>query len=160
MQYLEAFNTLIDELEGNSDKFSQWGGVFGIQPNHWQKYAKREGVSRKIPTRSDAYAYYRTEWWLPYRCEDLPDKLDFAFFQWTIHRGPETIKDLQLCLGVNPDGLLNPETLSAGRRCDPVKTSLNLLNRQLDWYKANNSGHSLFKWENRIAKVKKILGLS
>ena len=162
MQYLDAFNALVDDLEGDSGKPSQWGDVFGIQPDNWKRYAKKEGISRTIPTRSDAYAYYRTEWWLRYRCEDLPDKLDFSFFQWIVNRGPAAIVDLQLCLGVAPDGILGPETLSAGRRCDPVKASLCLLNRQLAWYEADfksNPDAPLIGWEDRVAKVRKILGL-
>ncbi|OOH80804.1 glycosyl hydrolase 108 family protein [Leptospirillum ferriphilum] len=162
MQYLDAFNALVDDLEGNSGKPSQWGDVFGIQPDNWKRYAKKEGISRTVPTRSDAYAYYRTEWWLPYRCEDLPDKLDFAFFQWLVNHGPSAIKDLQLCLGVAPDGILGPETLSAGRRCDPVKSSICLLNRQRVFYEQDaraNAHAPLAGWDDRIRKTCLLLGI-
>ena len=163
VDYQHAFNFLVDVLEGDSGKPSRWGDVYGISPGYWKLYAKKKGIQASIPSRLDAFHFYKEEFWLPMGCENLPDGLDFCVFQWGVNHGPaEAIKDLQTCLGVTPDGIPRPETFSAARKCDDRKVMLMFLDRQDAWYEEDaktNPSAPLRGWEGRVTKVKKIVGL-
>lgn len=162
MTYQEAFNYLVDDLEGNSGKPSIYGDVFGISPLNWKFYARRNGIPDSYPSRKDAYHYYRDEWWDKFYCGDLPDGLDFCLFQWIVNHGPSGVKDLQVCLGVSPDGFIGPETMQAAKDAERKKVMTCFLNRQAAWYEDDarkQPDAPLVGWESRVEKVKKIVGM-
>ena len=163
MTFQEAFNYLVDDLEGDSGKPSVYGDTFGINPGNWNLYAKKKGIRRSIPTRVDAFGYYSSEWWLPFKCDQLPDGIDFCLFEWIVNHGPEGIKDLQVCLGVEPDGIVGPETVRAAHEANAMKVINCFLSRQIDHYKREYSANPslpLEGWLDRISKIRKIVGAS
>lgn len=162
MNYQEAFNYLVDDLEGDSGKPSIYGDTFGINPGNWNLYAKKKRIRRSIPTRVDAFGYYSSEWWLKFKCDQLPDGIDFCLFEWIVNHGPEGIKDLQVCLGVEPDGIIGPETVRAAHEANRIKVINCFLSRQSDRYIADakkDPNEPLGGWEDRIKMVRKIVGM-
>ena len=163
MTFQEAFNYLVDDLEGDSGKPSVYGDTFGINPGNWNLYAKKKGIRRSVPTRVDAFGYYNAEWWTPFKCEQLPNGIDFCVFEWIVNHGPEGIKDLQVCLGVEPDGIVGPETVRAAHESNAMKVINCFLSRQIDHYKREYSANPslpLEGWLDRISKIRKIVGVS
>ena len=78
------------------------------------------------------------------------------------NEGP-AVKDLQLCVGATPDGVIGPETVKAVKSKDPEKVIECLLNRQIHWYIRDaevNADAPLLGWGNRVTRVKQILGLA
>ena len=163
MNYQSAFNYLVDDLEGNSGKPSVYGDTFGINPGNWRLYAKKHSIRNSIPSRLDAFNYYRSEWWDLLQCEKLPDGIDFCLFQWAVNCGPSSaIKDLQLCAGCVADGIIGPNTIKAIHSFDPKKIMSCFLSRQYSAYEKDakeNPDAPLIGWENRVTKVKSIVGL-
>ena len=162
MTYQEAFNYLVDDLEGDSGKPSVYGDTFGIEPGNWTLYAKKRGIRRSLPTRVDAFGYYSAEWWLPFKCDQLPDGIDFVLFEWAINHGPSAVKDLQVCLGVTPDGIMGPETMRSAHEVNRNKVINCILNRQSAWYQDDakrKPDAPLVGWEDRIEKIRKIVGV-
>lgn len=162
MTYQEAFNYLIDDLEGNSGKPSPYGDTFGIQPGNWSLYAHKMGIRRSLPSRYDAFGYYRSEWWIPFKCGELPDGIDFVLFEWVVNHGPSGVKDLQVCVGVAPDGMMGPETINAAKDMGRAKVINCFLSRQAAWYvddARRNPDAPIVGWENRVDKIREIVGL-
>ena len=163
MTFQEAFNYLVDDLEGASGKPSIYGDTFGINPGNWNLYAKKKGIRQSVPTRVDDFGYYNAEWWLPFKCDQLPNGIDFCLFEWIVNHGPVGIKDLQVCVGVAPDGIMGPETIRAAHEANAMKVINCFLNRQKAWYiddSKRNPDAPLVGWEDRIDKIRKIVGLS
>jgi lysozyme family protein len=72
---------------------------------------------------AQAMEIYRTEFWIPARCEELPPKYDIAHFDAAVNHGVvRARKLLQEGLGVTADGVIGPGTLNALKKpIDPVK---------------------------------------
>lgn len=75
---------------------------------------------RRIP--DDLVArIYRTRYWQPASCPDLPPPLALFHFDCAVNQGPGTaIRLLQAALRVEADGEIGPITLAAVRAADPV----------------------------------------
>jgi len=71
-------------------------------------------------TPEDAARLYRSGFWLPCRCDDLPPALAVALFDFAVNSGPAIARrGLQEALGVKVDGVLGPRTLAAAEKADP-----------------------------------------
>ena len=65
-------------------------------------------------TREGAAAIYRSDYWLPTGCEELPPAVAVVLFDSAVNQGASTaVKLLQFSVGVNPDGVVGPKTLRA-----------------------------------------------
>lgn len=81
------------------------------------------GVSRTAhptlpwpPSKTDALALYRREYWSPAGCESLPPALALAVFDAAVNQGVTTaVVMLQATLGVLADGIVGPKTLAAAQ---------------------------------------------
>ncbi len=144
----------------------------GIDQSSWDQFAQEHGLTpREVKTLSpgDIASFYAFSYWNPLRCPDLPDPLPFALFQFELNvsgagnRG-RAVQDLQLLLGISPDGIMGPETVkSANAYPDPKKLTLLLLDRQDAWYKElwqKNPKDPIGGWENRVRDTRNILLLS
>ena len=82
---------------------------------------------RDMP-RQEAMEIYRSSYWLPSRCGDLPAGIDLMVFDCAVNSGPRTaVKLLQKAIGVTDDGSMGPRTLAAVRSVDDVKTFIGQL---------------------------------
>ena len=158
-----AFNDLMILEEGSPKGRPPWG----ITQSAYDSYAKKYRFSSQNVmrlTRSDALLFVYNEYWIPLRCPQLPDKLDFCVLQCAYNCGKyHGIVFLQKSLNISDDGIIGPETLSAAKHCDIEKTIVNYLKLQNNYYKAIENP-SNEKWENgwhqRTIRTANLLGIS
>ena len=143
----------------------------GIDQSSWDLYCLGKGIptqSVDTLTPEQIAAFYGESYWFPLRCDMLPDPIPFALFQYELNTSGagakgRAVRDLQLVLGVAPDGIMGPLTVEAARNNpDPKKVTLLLLDRQDAWYEElwkANPEDPIKGWENRVATTKQILGL-
>lgn len=169
MTFQDAFKNL-EILEGGFTVDDGGPTKYGITQNAWNAYCDDRSVPHSpvhLINLEDASNFYADCYWNPLCCNDLPNGVDFALFQWAINHeymgneGP-AVKDLQRCVGATPDGVMGPETIKSVKSKDPNQVIECLLTRQLHWYFRDakvNADAPLIGWENRVDRVKKILGL-
>jgi hypothetical protein len=107
-------------------------------------------------TRQEAVEIYRSNYWLPARCADLPSGIDLMVFDCGVNSGPRiAVKMLQKSIGVIDDGSVGPKTLAALQNAEDRKSIINQLSearlafcRSLPNFDAFGAG-----WTNRIGQV-------
>lgn len=119
MGFEEAFQRVVGHEGGYVNDPADRGGEtkFGI--------SKRAYPALNIAalTLADARAIYRRDYWDLCRCDLMPEPLAFAVFDLAVNAGRHAAtKDLQLALGLIPDGVLGPDTLAALHACDGLRT--------------------------------------
>ena len=63
-------------------------------------------------TVEDVTPIYRRNYWERCRCQDLPDGIDWAVFDWAVNSGTgRAAKALQRAVGTLEDGAIGPQTL-------------------------------------------------
>ena len=63
-------------------------------------------------TVEDVTPIYRRNYWERCRCQDLPDGVDWAVFDWAVNSGTgRAAKALQRAVGTLEDGAIGPQTL-------------------------------------------------
>jgi lysozyme family protein len=68
------------------------------------------------PTLEQAKDIYRTKYWRPAGCEELPEGYDLVVFDAAINQGVRpSVMLLQRALNVDTDGHVGPETITAAR---------------------------------------------
>lgn len=99
---------------------------------------------------------YRRDYWNKCKCDNLPDALSVAVFDFAVNSGVNrAIKYLQLSLGVTADGIIGNQTLGACNRL-PIKDTLNTyMDKRLEYltslkdFKYFGNG-----WGKRVERVK------
>lgn len=107
-------------------------------------------------TLEQAKGIYKKDYWNRCKCDDLPDALSVAVFDFAVNSGVKrAIKYLQLSLGVTADGIIGNQTLGACNRL-PIKNILeDYLNKRLQYlmslkdFKYFGNG-----WGKRINRVR------
>ena len=143
----------------------------GIDQSSWNEFCRTRGLLTKPVknlTPSEIESFYGMSYWYPLQCPNLPDPLPFALFQYELNtsgagnRG-RAVKDLQLLLGIVPDGVMGPLTAEAAAKYpDPKKLTLLLLGRQDAYYEDLWKKHPedpIGGWRDRVKDTKVILGL-
>ena len=143
----------------------------GIDQSSWDQFAQEQGLAPKQVkdlTPGEIESFYALSYWNPLRCPDLPDPLPFALFQYELNTSGagdkgRAVKDLQLLLGVVPDGIMGSITvLTAHNYPDRKKLTLLLLGRQEAYYEDLWKKHPedpIGGWRDRVKDTKVILGL-
>lgn len=65
------------------------------------------------PTRDQAIAIYRAEYWDAHRCDEMPFRWALALFDGCVNQGSLIVRDAQLALRVVEDGDVGSGTLRA-----------------------------------------------
>lgn len=130
--YAELFfgvvNWLIDEIEGGySDRASDRGGEtkYGI--------SKRQYPELDIAnlTKADAIAIYYRDYWLAYRCDELPPAFACVLFDAVVnHRPKPAVRFLQMALRITADGYIGPQTIATAKQ---AASSIESIRRFLSW---------------------------
>lgn len=77
-------------------------------------------LNMRTITKEDAIAIYHRDFWLAYRCQEMPPAVGFIFYDACINQGPMAATlDLQKAAHVAQDGVIGPQTLGAVRAADP-----------------------------------------
>lgn len=132
------------------------------------------GISRKAYPTVDiknltldkAKEIYRRDYWAACRCDDLPQRVALAVFDGAVNMGAKTsIKILQVCLGVTPDGIIGPVTLSALGNQSEHRVLRNILaQRAVNYMKLILNNPTLWKfalgWMRRMFSLAEVLYLA
>lgn len=94
-------------------------GVFSDNPNDPGKEtvygiarASHPDLAPWPPTKDQAIAIYRSEYWDAHRCGEMPWAWALAIFDGEVNQG-SVIKLAQTTLGLKPDGVVGNDTLTA-----------------------------------------------
>lgn len=143
-----CFNILI-EFEG--------GYVFnGLDPGGETKYgiSKRQypHLDIKNLTLDQAKQLYYKDYWLPAKCDQLPNPIDLLFFDSVVNQGHKTATlILQDALNVNQDGIIGANTLARAANADKHKLIKDLLVLRVMRYAKLDSFNYFGKgWMNRL----------
>ena len=109
----------------------------------------------KTLTLTIASQIYRSQYWIPCRCDDLPDGLDLMVFDCAVNQGVKTACILlQQAVGVKADGKLGPYTLSAIAEQDFTKIITIIAVSRVFKYLQATEWHRYGKgWLNRLFDV-------
>lgn len=87
-------------------------------------------------TRREAAEIYRSRYWLPMRCGDLPGPVALMLFDFGVNAGPRTaVKALQRVVGVTDDGSLGPISLAAVRAKEATRLLEELAEARMAHYR-------------------------
>ena len=113
-----AFDLLMD-IEGGyvCDKDDAGGETkYGISKNSYPN----EDICNLTLDR--AKEIYKRDYWDKCKCDQLPDCLSVAVFDFAVNSGVKTsIKRLQVALNVTADGIIGNQTIGAANRLNPKK---------------------------------------
>ena len=96
----------------------------GVTLATFRQYVKPAGTIEDLKnlTVDQARAVYRQQYWSACRCEELPDGLAYATFDFAVHSGTDrAIRTLQRAIGAEggPDGVFGSKTLAAAKAANP-----------------------------------------
>lgn len=143
-----VFNIIILLEGGYSNNKSDPGGEtkFGISKRAYPN------LDIKNLTIDQAKEIYYRDYWLPTRCDQLPQPLDLLFFDCCVNQGQKTaILILQDALNINQDGKIGAHTIAAAHNIDKytiIKEFLVL--RALRYTKLDSFNHFGKGWLNRL----------
>jgi len=122
--YDEALKRVLEHEGGYSNDPGDSGGptMYGITIHDARAYWKHDATAndvRHMPL-SVAKEIYRTKYWGKMDCDELPDGVDYAVFDYGVNSGiSRAAKVLQRFVGVTADGVIGPRTVLAAKAADP-----------------------------------------
>jgi len=117
---------------------------FGITLETLASWRKDKGDKNKAVTvddvrnltKNEATEIYRTNYWAPLKCSELPSGVDLVVFDFGVNAGPGTSAILlQKVVGVTQDGSVGPITIAALTTMPPSKVISEFSSRRLDYYR-------------------------
>lgn len=133
-------------------------GVTQANYTRWlTKHGKQWADVREL-TKRDATLIYRENYWIPSKCDALPDVVRDIHFDGAVNHGVSRAnKLLQAAVGVSQDGVIGSKTLAAVAGMDGRLVRARLLNERYRFYTAIvNRDRSQFDflvgWLNRLAE--------
>lgn len=114
-----------------------------------------EEMMRDIPPE-EVREIYRSGYWTPARCDELPPGLDLMVFDFGVNAGVRrAIRMLQELLNVKVDGSIGPMTLAAANACDPTDMINRFAERRLGYYQSLPTFATFGRgWTARVASVR------
>jgi len=86
-------------------------------------------------TKEQAAEIYHRDYWLPARCDELPEQVAIAHFDCAVNCGVQAAaRILQRALNVKDDGDIGPVTLAAVRAADPARLVERMLLERVAYY--------------------------
>ena len=107
----------------------------------------------RVLTRAEAREIYRTRFWTPMRCAELPPGVDLMVFDFGVNAGPgRSLRLLQGGVGVKADGSAGPVTLAAAGACRAPELIDRLSEARLAYYRSLDSFPVFGRgWTRRVA---------
>jgi lysozyme family protein len=107
-------------------------------------------------TRERAGEIYRRDFWDAVQGDHLPDGMDLVAFDAAVNSGVSRgAKWLQLALGVEADGDIGIETVSAARRADAARVISNATSRRLAWLRTLKHWRTFaVGWTRRVQSLR------
>ena len=133
---------VLTEEGGYTNDPNDFGGPtnFGITLGDLKTWRNNNALTAddvKNMTKAEAQEIYRSEYWNPMQCGDLPNGIDLEVFDFGVNTGVrEAVKTLQAVVGVTVDGSIGPITLSAVKATDTHKIIQDFSARRLAYYRS------------------------
>jgi lysozyme family protein len=111
---------------GVSDHAADRGGLtkWGVTQATYETWRASTGQAPRPVvemTEAEMRAIYLDLYWMPARCDELPDELAGVVFDMAVNSGVRrAVITLQRVLGVTQDGIPGPETISAAHEAGPM----------------------------------------
>lgn len=156
MDYTTAIKFVLEMEGGYNFHKSDPGGAtkYGISAKSYPH------LDIKSLDRDIAIQIYYQDYWLPCKCDILPDKLDLVILDSSVNLGcSQACKLLQACLGLKMDGRIGPITLLA---CQGRQDLINdYLFKRLSFY-TNLKTFDKFGsgWVSRVISLRNYLSLT
>jgi lysozyme family protein len=168
----DRFSTCLAFVLAREGKYSNnpadSGGatMMGVTQRVYDAYRARHGLPlrdvRQI-TDVEVADIYRTEYWAPVCCDDLPVSVDLCVFDLAVNAGVnESAEILQRALGVTIDGHIGPQTLAAAMQPDHRALANRLLDLRAAFYRQSVADHPhnsvfLTGWLNRVQALRALI---
>lgn len=130
-------------------------GITLADLREWRNDPNLTADDVKNMTRAEAQEIYRSRYWNPMQCGDVPNGIDLELFDFGVNAGIRTsVRTLQAVVGVTADGSIGPITLAATKAGDPHTIIQNFSTRRLDYYRSLPGWvHFGAGWTNRTNSV-------
>lgn len=158
--FSQCLSVVLAEEGGYTNDPNDPGGPtnFGItlaDLKEWRNDPNLTADDVKNMTKAEAQEIYRSKYWNPTQCGDLPNGIDLEVFDFGVNAGIRTsIRMLQTVVGVTADGSIGPITLSAAKAADPHTVIQSFSARRLDYYRGLAGwAHFGAGWTNRTNSV-------
>ena len=156
----EALRRLLRDEGGYGHHPSDPGGPtnFGITLTDARRYWKAAATADDVRTMpvSVAHGIYRRHYWAALRCDELPDGVDYALFDYGVNSGVGRAgKVLRRSLGL-PDhsGAVTDDVVDTARRFDPAKLVTAICTERLAFLKSLRTWPVFGRgWGSRVASV-------
>ncbi len=133
----------------------------GVTIATFKRYVNPAGTVDDLKKLTDTQArtVFERQYWDAIRGNQLPSGLDYAVFDFAVNSGPKRAAQfLQKIVGVEPDGVIGPETLKAVAAYGDTRLAItNLCVMRLDWLEGLKTWTTFGKgWEKRVNDVVKV----
>ena len=133
----------------------------GVTKAAWAEYMARPIADGEMKDLKPFMVkpFYKIRYWDRCKCDDLPNGLDYAVFDFAVNAGVGmSAKLLQRAVGVPDDGAIGAKTLEAVSKHDPKQILDKFANAKTSFYEqivARRPEQQRFMqgWKNRIAAV-------
>lgn len=118
-RFAVCLNFVLEREGGFTDDPVDRGGAtnMGITQKEYDVWSRAQGIERRSVAniaRAEAAMIYRQDYWDACRCSLLPDGVDLFVFDSAVQHGVKwAIRLLQRALGVDDDGVMGQQTMSA-----------------------------------------------
>lgn len=131
---------------------------YGITQHEYDHWRAEQGLQLRPVKFINTYeisTIYRTDYWGPAHCDELPSGLDYCIFDFGVNASPgRAIRFLQQVSGAKVDGLFGPSTVQFVIHSDTSKLIEDYTTARLAYYKRlptyDEFGHG---WDNRAKAV-------
>jgi lysozyme family protein len=158
--FSQCLDVVLKEEGGYTNDPNDPGGPtnFGITIADLKEWRGHDVTPEDVKNMSKAEAQeiYRSKYWNPMQCGDLPNGIDLEVFDFGVNAGIRTaVKTLQSVIGVSVDGSVGPITIAAAKAADARATIQTFSQRRLDYYRslAGEWIHFGAGWTNRTNSV-------
>lgn len=145
---------------GISDHAADKGGLtkWGVTQRAYDAWRTTTGQPPQAVTNmsvAEMRAIYIDAYWMPTRCDELPEALADCVFDMAVNSGPRAaIKALQRALKVSDDGVIGPQTVAAAQAAGAT-AALSFLKQRAALYRdivKNDASQIVFLagWINRL----------
>jgi len=157
--FVHCLDIVFKEEGGYTNDPNDPGGPtnFGITLADLKEWRNKDVTAEDVKNMSKAEAQeiYRSKYWNPMQCGDLPNGIDLEVFDFGVNAGIRTaVKVLQTVIGVTADGSVGPITIAA-KAADTRATVQAFSQRRLDYYRSLTKEWPHFGtgWTNRTNSV-------
>lgn len=143
-------------------------GIIQSEYNRYRSHKNLDERSVRYIEDDEVRDIYFNEFWLPSRCELMPEPLDLVMFDGAVNHGDgREMKFLQRSLDVAADGVWGPTTNAALQSAlnsqGPKSLALELIQQRILFYHQivehdASQNKFLHGWLNRMSSLEKMMG--